>query len=106
MKLARGNHEECLELTAQALAAQRGFARIEDYVAIATTRVECLLALGRDGEADQELRTLHEWLCARVASLDEPEMRRGYIHNVPDNRRALALAQARLGLSAHVLGAG
>jgi tetratricopeptide (TPR) repeat protein len=61
-------------------------------------RIEALFALGDDDEGNAALAEAHARVCARAATLAIPEERRGYLSNLAENARILALASERLGL--------
>ncbi len=61
--------------------------------------VEALEAAGMTAEARSALATARDHLLGRAAAIPDPDMRRTFLHAVPENARTLMLARDRLGAS-------
>jgi predicted O-linked N-acetylglucosamine transferase (SPINDLY family) len=64
-------------------------------------RVEALLALGRDREADEVLFAARERILARAGRIADAALRAGFLENLEEHRRTLELAAQR-GMQAEV----
>ncbi|MDC3988007.1 serine/threonine-protein kinase [Polyangium jinanense] len=63
-------------------------------MALCLTRAEALHATGNHARARALLLDTRDLLLSRAATIDDPELRRSFLENVPENARILALAAA------------
>jgi tetratricopeptide (TPR) repeat protein len=101
LRLRRGEAPEALRLLDEARAAVEasgGTASVrQDKIAL--LYAEALHATGSFEAAQGELRRLLEDLLARAARIDDSELRRSFLENVPPHARTLELARAWLTLT-------
>ncbi len=90
--LARGEADLAVKLSSEAmhLAAQVGVEFGGALVRL--VHAEALQACGREAEAKSALEGAHALLLEQADELADPEMRRSFLENVPENRRTLDLA--------------
>ncbi|WP_437959519.1 protein kinase [Sorangium sp. So ce119] len=100
--LAAGRAAEALEvanraaeLAAPIIAAQGHLEEGESQIYL--VRAEALEACGAHGEARVAIATARERLLERTARIANPAWRSGFLENVPEHARTLALARAWLG---------
>ncbi|MFT3921493.1 MAG: hypothetical protein QM778_03055 [Myxococcales bacterium] len=96
--LALGRISEADLASAKGSAALEGDAYPDLRMTICNARIECLLAAAKTEAADQLVASSHAWLSERAAKISDPAMRRRFLNDVPENRRALSLAKSRVGL--------
>ena len=92
--LARGRHEEALEVAESAMAALRAGPVDDGEALVRVTLVEARRATGRAAEADVALREADERLRARAALISDASLREHFLNDVPENARTIALASS------------
>jgi tetratricopeptide (TPR) repeat protein len=93
--LARGATREALETSARAHALLEELGSVDEgEIAIRLVYAEALDASGRRDEARSVLARAKEQVLDRASKIGEQEWRDAFLQRVPENARALALAQS------------
>lgn len=96
--LGRGKLEEALDVAGQAHESLEIAGQVEDGgQLIRLTHAEALAANGRTDEAREAIRRARDALLDAARPIQDPESRRSFLDNVPENARTLALASDWLG---------
>jgi tetratricopeptide (TPR) repeat protein len=96
--VAQRHVDEALSATAEALSLiEDAGGTSEDETLIHLARAEALDAAGFRDDACAAIRIARDRLLARAEKISSAELRRSFLDEVPDHRRALSLAGAWLG---------
>jgi predicted Zn-dependent protease len=95
--LARGRCAEAMQAASDAKARLDALASIDEGESrIRLAYAEALLAVGRKAEASDAIATARDRLLARAVRITREDWRESFLHQVPENRRTLELAQLSL----------
>jgi len=99
--LARGRGREALEHAEEAMRLLTALSGLEEGEAfVRLTLAEALRANGAVDRSREAICAARDSVLAAAASIDDPERRRRFLENVPENARTLALARRWLGEAA------
>jgi tetratricopeptide (TPR) repeat protein len=92
--LARDRAEEALEHAQQAMSLLTELGGVEEGEALVRLSLaEALRANGASERAREAIRAARDSVLAAAASIDDPERRRSFLENIPENARTLTRAQ-------------
>jgi len=94
--VGQGKVQDALDYGQRAYALLQEMGRVEDEEAlIRVAYAECLIAIGRDQEANQVIREANSRLEERAAAIDDPAWRSAFLSCVPSHAATIALARTR-----------
>lgn len=101
VQLARRDFAACLAACEDALSRLAAVGSVEEgEEMLRLTYVEVLLALGRDEEADQAIRSAYDCVIQRCKRMSSQQHRDAYLSRLYECRRIIDLSVARLSLPA------
>jgi tetratricopeptide (TPR) repeat protein len=97
IRLAQGRPAEALAAAREALSDREGFARPFQDNLLRLVLAEALLACGDSAAGDAALAAARARLLRLAGNIRDPALREAFLQRIDENRRTLALAEARLG---------